>query len=122
MTTTPAHHSINYVELTITDLDAAKNFYSDAFGWTFVDYGPTYSAIVTDPRGGDEVGGLLLADETRPVGGPLVILFSTDLDASHQAIVDAGGAVVEGPYEFPGGRRLEFTDPSGNVLGVWSER
>jgi len=27
---------------------------------------------------------------------------------------------VNGPYEFPGGRRFEFSDPSGNELGVWA--
>ena len=32
----------------------------------------------------------------------------------------AGGEVVSGPYEFPGGRRFHFTDPAGNELGVWS--
>ncbi|MFB7886733.1 hypothetical protein ACWFQT_06675 [Cellulosimicrobium cellulans] len=32
----------------------------------------------------------------------------------------AGGQVVEGPYEFPGGRRFHFLDPSGNELGVWA--
>ena len=28
--------------------------------------------------------------------------------------------MVEGPYEFPGGRRFHFTDPAGNELGVWA--
>lgn len=45
--------------------------------------------------------------------GPLVLLYSDDLDAT----VTAGGQVVAPPYEFPGGRRFQFTDPSGNELG-----
>ncbi len=55
-------------------------------------------------------------------GGALVLLFSTDLDATVAAVTSAGGEVVEGPYEFPGGRRFHFVDPSGNELGVWSEQ
>jgi predicted enzyme related to lactoylglutathione lyase len=51
----------------------------------------------------------------------LVLLFSTDLDASAAAVTAAGGQVIYGPYEFPGGRRFHFTDPSGNELGVWAE-
>ena len=66
------------------------------------------------------MGGLLLSDQGRPPGGPLVLLYSDDLDATQQAIADAGGAVTQGPYEFPGGRRLHFIDPSGNELGVWA--
>ena len=120
MTHVPAHHSINYVELTVNDLSEAKSFYTNAFGWAFKDYGPTYVGILA-PNGFDEAGGLLLADEARPVGGPFVILYSANLDASADAIRAAGGRVTQGPYGFPGGRRLHFTDPTGNELGVWSE-
>jgi len=121
MTHEPQHHSINYVELTVTDMAAAQRFYAQAFGWAFTDYGPGYAGIRT-PTDQAEVGGLLFADEARPAGGPFVILYSEDLDRTADAIRTAGGTVVQGPYEFPGGRRLHFTDPSGNELGVWSSR
>ena len=120
MTTSPLHHSIDYVELVVTDLDVAKRFFTAAFGWSFNDYGPGYAGIAS-PRGdGSEVGGLLLADEPRPVGGPLVLLYSDDLEATMDAIAAAGGTILQQPYEFPGGRRLHFADPTGNELGVWS--
>jgi uncharacterized protein len=122
MTATPRHHSIDYVELVVQDLDTARRFYGEAFGWTFVDYGPTYAGIASSTGDGSEVGGLLLSDQGRPPGGPLVLLYSDDLDATQSAITAAGGAVVQGPYEFPGGRRLHFTDPSGNELGVWASQ
>jgi hypothetical protein len=50
-----------------------------------------------------------------------VLLWSADLDASVAAVTAAGGAVTEGPYDFPGGRRFHFRDPSGNELGVWGD-
>ena len=112
------HHRLNYVELTVTDLPAAEAFYTAAFGWEFNHYGPEYSGI--KGSGGDEVGGLARGTESRPVGGPFVLLYSEDLDASVDAVTAAGGSVVNGPYEFPGGRRFHFTDPSGNELGVWA--
>lgn len=122
MTTTPLHHSIDYVELVVTDLDVSKHFFTAAFGWSFNDYGPGYAGIAS-PRGdGSEVGGLLRADAPRPVGGPLVLLYSDDLDATMDAIVAAGGTILQQPYEFPGGRRLHFADPTGNELGVWSAK
>jgi uncharacterized protein len=110
------HHGIDYVELTVRDLAAAKQFYAEAFGWKFNDYGPEYAGI----RGGDrEVGGLHRADALR-LGGPLVILYSDDLDVSLAAVRSAGGRIVREPFSFPGGRRFHFADPSGNELGVWS--
>ncbi|MCH1883286.1 VOC family protein [Agrococcus sp. ARC_14] len=116
---TSTHHALDYVELTVTDLAAAKAFYSGAFGWSFVDYGPEYAGIAS-PTGDGEVGGLAAATEARPAGGPLVLLYSDDLDATAEAIVAAGGEILQQPYDFPGGRRLHFADPSGNELGVWA--
>jgi predicted enzyme related to lactoylglutathione lyase len=117
------HHAIDYVELTVTDLERAKSFYADAFGWEFNDYGPQYAGI-RNPAGGapSEVGGLR-PDTTPPSpGGPLVLLYSADLDRTVAAVESAGGRVVQGPYAFPGGRRFHFLDPSGNELGVWAEQ
>jgi predicted enzyme related to lactoylglutathione lyase len=111
------HHVIDYVEINVHDLTAARAFYEAAFGWAFNDYGPTYAGIRT-PSGAGELGGLNATGQPGP-GGPLVLLFSDDLDATVAAVESAGGAVAAGPYDFPGGRRFEFTDPSGNVLGVW---
>jgi len=53
-------------------------------------------------------------------GGPFVLLYSDDLDGTLAGVTAAGGRVVDGPYEFPGGRRFHFLDPSGNELGVWA--
>ncbi|WP_026482322.1 VOC family protein [Agromyces subbeticus] len=114
--------SIDYIEISVTDMANAQAFYGAAFGWQFTSYGDAYAGIRTAAEvEGEEAGGLALADEVTP-GGPLVLLYSDDLDGTVVAVTDAGGEVVSGPYEFPGGRRFHFTDPSGNELGVWSER
>lgn len=110
------HHAIDYIELTVSDLDAAKAFYGAAFGWSFNDYGPDYAGIRGETH---EQGGLSRADEPSPPGGPLVILFSEDLERTHDAVTSAGGRIVVPPFDFPGGRRFHFADPAGNVLAVW---
>lgn len=118
MTAEPVHHSINYVELNVSDLERAIAFYGGAFGWEFTTYAPVYAGIKGPD--GTEVGGLSVSEDLRPAGGPFVILYSEDLDASAQTVRDNGGEVTMEPYAFPGGRRFHFTDPSGNELGVWS--
>lgn len=112
-----AHHEIDYIEFTARDLSVAKRFYSEAFGWRFNDYGPGYVGIQGIDR---EVGGIAQSDELH-ADGPLVILYSTDLEKSLAAVRAAGGEIVKDPFTFPGGRRFHFADPSGNVLAVWSE-
>jgi predicted enzyme related to lactoylglutathione lyase len=110
------HHAIDYIEFTVSDLVAAKTFYGAAFGWRFNDYGPEYAGIQGE---GGEVGGLHQTSALRK-GGPLVVLYSDDLEASLAAVHSAGGRVVKEPFSFPGGRRFHFVDPSGNELAVWS--
>lgn len=112
------HHAIDYIEIVTTDMAESKRFYSAAFGWKFNDYGPEYAGIQGQGR---EDGGLRL-DTQNSSGGPLVILYSEDLDATVIRVRDAGGQIVTEPFEFPGGRRFQFLDPSGNELAVWAEK
>lgn len=115
----PTHHAISYIELGVTDLVATRAFYASAFGWAFTEYGPDYSGIQA-LSGDAEIGGLSTFAPPSDTG-PLVLLFSTDLEASVEAVRSAGGTIVADPYDYPGGRRFEFLDPSGNRLGVFSE-
>ena len=111
------HHAIDYIELTVTDLAEAKRFYAAAFGWTFNDYGPDYAGI---KGAGREVGGFR-RDAKVQAGGPLVILFSENLDDTVARVRAAGGRIIKEPFVFPGGRRFHFQDPPGNELAVWAE-
>lgn len=112
-----SHHEIDYIEFEVTDMAQSQRFYETAFDWKFSDYGPGYAGI--QKRDAGEAGGLRLAAEVAI--GPLVILYSSDLDRSLAAVRAAGGEITQEPYEFPGGRRFHFKDPSGNHLAVWSE-
>lgn len=112
------HHAIDYIELTVPDIAAAKSFYGGAFGWAFNDYGPGYAGI----RGVERELGGLAQGEPKGQGGPLVILYSNDLEATLASVKSAGGTISTQPFDFPGGRRFHFTDPGGNELGVWSTR
>ena len=114
-----SHHEIDYIEFTVIDMAEAQRFYAAAFGWEFTDYGPEYAGI--RKRQGGEAGGLRLQSEVA-AGGPLVILYSDDLERTLSAVRDAGGQITQEIFEFPGGRRFHFRDPSGNELAVWSVR
>jgi len=51
-----------------------------------------------------------------------VILYSRELEKTRDAVKEAGGSLTKDIFTFPGGRRFQFTDPSGNELGVWSDK
>lgn len=107
---------IHYVEFKSTDLTATKAFYGAAFGWTFTDYGPRYTAIT---KAGID-GGFEWTD-SPVVNGALVILYDDDLPAAKAKVIKAGGKITVDIFSFPGGERFQFLDPSGNELGVWRE-
>lgn len=108
---------VDYIELSVTSVSAAKQFYGAAFGWRFEDYGPDYASFAD----GRLNGGFATADSVR-AGGPLIVIFAVDLEATEKRVVAAGGKIVRPTFSFPGGRRFHFTDPSGNELAVWSDR
>jgi predicted enzyme related to lactoylglutathione lyase len=113
------HHEIDYIEFGVTDMAQSQHFYAAAFDWEFTDYGPGYAGIRR--RNGGEAGGLRLQSEVS-TGGPLVILYSDDLATTLAEVQKAGGEITQDIFEFPGGRRFHFKDPSGNELAVWSDQ
>ena len=116
---TNVHHEFNYIEIPATDIEVAKQFYNDAFGWEFNDYGSDYVGIRKQQSDG-ECGGICRSENVTN-GGPLVILYSINLESSYASVRDAGGTITKEIISFPGGRRFQFGDPSGNELAVWSD-
>ena len=114
-----AHEKLNYVEFAARDLPATKSFFEKAFAWAFVDYGPEYTAF--SGQGLD--GGFFRASlcSTPATGGALLVFYSADLEATLAKVEAAGGHVVKPVFDFPGGRRFHFTEPSGNEFAVWSD-
>ena len=112
----PTHHTVDFFEIPVLDMDGSKAFYAAAFGWSFKDYGPEYADI----QGAGLSGGLRLVKAPPTTGGPLVILYSDDLVASERSVTAAGATITE-RHEFPGGRRFHFVDPGGCELAVWTK-
>jgi predicted enzyme related to lactoylglutathione lyase len=75
--------------------------------------GPDYASFAD----GRLSGGFQTATQVR-VGGPLVVIYATDLEEMERRVKQAGGKIVRPIFSFPGGRRFHFTDPSGNELAV----
>ncbi|MBD0416910.1 VOC family protein [Oryzicola mucosus] len=113
-----ADRKIDYIEFNVADIGASKAFYGEAFGWTFTDYGPDYCEF----QDGRLTGGFAKSDTVSAKGGPLVILFATDIEDAERRVKDAGGAIVAPVFSFPGGRRFHFADPDGYELAVWSDK
>ena len=113
------YETINYIEFPAKNLEQTKAFFTEVFGWSFVDYGPDYTAFSSE--GID--GGFFKSDLTVSTnnGSALIVFYSQRLEQTQSKIEKAGGAIVKPIFSFPGGRRFHFSDPNGNEYAVWSD-
>jgi predicted enzyme related to lactoylglutathione lyase len=115
----PDHEKLNYLEFPARDLLATKTFFTEVFGWQFTDYGPEYTAFDNQGLEGGFYLSNLASDASN--GAALPVFYTNNLEATLQKIVSSGGNISTETFEFPGGRRFHFKEPSGNEFAVWSE-
>lgn len=114
------HEHISYVEFPSTDIQASKAFFTQAFGWSFVDYGPDYCAFSDQGLDGGFYSSELCARTEQ--GSALIVFYSEQLEQTQHRVEQAGGIIIKPVFAFPGGRRFHFCEPGGNEFAVWSER
>lgn len=108
---------LDYLELPSAQNDKSRSFFSQAFGWTFVDYGGSYAEI----RGAGLVFGVN-SDEADKSAAPIPVIRTEDIEKAVKDVVAAGGVITREPYDFPGGRRFFFREPGGNECAVYMTR
>ena len=113
------HEKINYVELQSSDIPATKAFFTSAFNWSFEDYGPDYTAFSNQGLDGGFFKSALASKPDQ--GGALIVFYSEDLNSTQIKVEAAGGKISRSVFDFPGGKRFHFIEPSGNEFAVWSD-
>ena len=114
-----AHFAIN-----ADDVDRAKAFYSEVFGWEFTSGGwPEFFHIDTGTEEpGYPVGSLQrrrVIVEGRPIHGFECTIAVSDLGAVTDAAKAAGDRIVMDPYLIPGvGTLIFIEDTEGNIVGA----
>ncbi len=107
--TPPLYRKVDCVRLPVADLDAALAFYRDALGHE-LNWRTATSAGLRMPDSDAEIvihtGG----------GPPEVDMLVDSVEAAGQRFVEAGGRIVNGPFDIAIGRCAVVADPWGNVL------
>lgn len=117
-----------WVDLSTTDTEAAKAFYSGLFGWDAegveTDMGPIYTLFKIE---GHTVAGMgPLPSEMQAQGIPPIwssYVKHDDVDAVAAAAAEAGGTVVMPAMDvMEDGRMAMIQDAGGAVFGVWQPK
>jgi predicted enzyme related to lactoylglutathione lyase len=112
--------AIGWHELHAADWRAALDFYTTQFGWTAtdaVDMGPmgTYQMFMA----GKEGGGMLTRMDASVPPHWLYYIVVDGIEAAKQRVLEAGGTVVNGPHQVPGGSWiLQGLDTQGSLFAL----
>ncbi len=118
-----------HFEIPFDDLARAKEFYGSVFGWGLQTMGDMmdYTLAITTPvdektqrptEPGAINGGLMQRNDRTPA--PIITVNVGSIDDTLKQIEAGGGDTVQPRTEIPGmGAFAYFTDPEGNVLGLW---
>jgi hypothetical protein len=115
---------IGWRELMAVDGAKAFDFYSGLFGWTKTGaFGPTGDYVLWSDGGGADLG----AVTTKPEGMPAAawnFYFQVDgVDAAIDRLKAAGGTLLMGPMEVPGGNWIaQAVDPQGATFCLVSPK
>src|ERR1700733_15379150 len=121
---TPPIGSFSWLELATSNHEAAFDFYSKLFGWQALhrmDMGPQGTYLIFGSDGVQRGGMYKLQQERSSVPYWLPYASVANADAAATAATGAGGHIVAGPMDVPGGGRIaQMTDPSGALFAVHS--
>jgi len=108
-----------WVDLTTTDAEGAKAFYSELFGWEFRN--DEIPGGVYTIRHGDVVAAIDQQDEQPAHWNSYVSVTSAEETTARAK--QLGARILEEPFDVAGfGRLAVFADPAGAVLCVWEPR
>lgn len=120
-----------HFEIQVEDVNRAKKFYGDVFGWTFEDYSDyvwsPYFGVMTAPEGSKDIGingGLLLRPWTASAkmsgtNAFVCTIWVEDYDTMHEKILTAGWVVALPKAALPGmAWQGYYLDTEENVFGI----
>jgi predicted enzyme related to lactoylglutathione lyase len=113
-------HGFTHIEIPTTDAQKSKVFYRKIFGWKMNENMPGYVMFST----GDDEGGGFTKDTKPSSNGVVLYIEVEDIQKKLAEIAAAGGKKVKDKTgispEF--GFYALFTDPCGNIMGLWSRQ
>ena len=121
--TIPKHGEICWRELATSDLEAAKKFYSNLFGWTLEQSKITPMPYNEIHLGEKSTGGMMQIDENWGDPPPPSFWQSyiavDNADETVKKIEEKGGSVRMPPFDAPGvGRMAMVADPAGAGFAI----
>jgi predicted enzyme related to lactoylglutathione lyase len=118
-------NSVVHFEIPARDKARAKEFYQTVFEWQMMDFDDKNTMVSTTdsdenglPRAAGAINGsIYLPDKPRT---PTIVIDVPDIKTHIEKVKKNGGKLVDDVVEIPGmGMYARFSDPEGNLMGLW---
>ncbi len=116
------HGAFSWFELMTSDVEAAKSFYSEIFGWQYEKFssapGMDYQVIKVN---GEEVAGMMKIPEESEGHPPAWGTYITvdNVDETVKQVESLGGKILMPPTDIPEvGRFSVIIDPQGAIISI----
>ncbi|CAH2717062.1 hypothetical protein BACCIP111895_04251 [Neobacillus rhizosphaerae] len=120
---------IVHFEIHVDDMDRAKKFYGEVFGWSFQDWsdyaGMPYFGAVTGNESELGINGALMQRQSAPpepnqsLNAYACTMGVEDYDTTETKIIENGGKVSLPKYALPGmAWQGYYIDTEGNIFGI----
>ena len=110
---------ICYLEMPATDVAQSATFYSRVFGWNIRKRGDGATAF--DDATGQVSGAWVLGRPASSIPGLLFYIMVQSVQDTVQAVIAAGGTVVQPTGVDAPEITARFSDPGGNIVGLYQE-
>jgi len=108
---------ICYLEIPAMDIKASSEFYSNCFGWKIRN--DNQGNVSFDDGVGEVSGMWVLGKKPIPEGSIIISIMVIDAEGVKKRVTDHGGKVVFSNKMESGEVIVHFTDPAGNVMGMY---
>jgi uncharacterized protein len=119
MPPTRANGKVCYIEMPAMDVQRSADFYAKVFGWTIRKRGDGATAF--DDTIGEVSGAWVVGRKPSPEPGLLIYIMVDSVAATIETVVACGGKVVQPIGVDAPEVTARFSDPAGNVLGLYQE-
>jgi predicted enzyme related to lactoylglutathione lyase len=119
--TTPPHGAPCWVDLTTSNADASRRFYTELLGWEAQEQDPDHGGYFLFTLRGAPIAGCMPATPDMPVKDIWQThLATTDVNKTLELAASKGGHVAFGPHQVSDlGYMSMVIDPSGASIGAW---
>ena len=119
MPPTLGNGKICYIEMPATDIERSSEFYRRVFGWNIRKRGD--GRVAFDDGVGQVSGTWVLGRPPAGAPGLLIYIMVDSVAAKIEAVIAAGGEIVQPIGADAPEITARFRDPGGNVLGLYQE-